>query len=241
MPNGNIKTNKTKMVARVMLVILLISSAINLAGCTKTISGYYYPYDFQYYLSQETRGDDSSIIKIWATSDSNIFDMNDIRFNLLYGTHANKYLDIPNDKGYDLEYYLWYGDKEYQNYTFALYICDLTLDYENKLYSRVDNIENIADHQFIKSISSEEAFSDEYGYVVKQQLFLSNFYYKHIEKITIPKKYIKEDGGCFIIKLVAYYYVGEEKLYSPEEIEYIRFDYEKIEGNVVKINFNANN
>ena len=33
MKNEKIKTNKTKIVARVMLVILLISSAINLAGC----------------------------------------------------------------------------------------------------------------------------------------------------------------------------------------------------------------
>ena len=33
MKNGNIKANKTKILARVMLVILLISSTINLAGC----------------------------------------------------------------------------------------------------------------------------------------------------------------------------------------------------------------
>ena len=33
MKNEKIKTNKTKIIARVMLVILLLSSAINLAGC----------------------------------------------------------------------------------------------------------------------------------------------------------------------------------------------------------------
>ena len=35
MKNGKMKLNKTKIVARVMLVVLLLSSALNLAGCTQ--------------------------------------------------------------------------------------------------------------------------------------------------------------------------------------------------------------
>ena len=35
MKNGKIKLNKTKLIARVMLVVLLFSSALNLAGCTQ--------------------------------------------------------------------------------------------------------------------------------------------------------------------------------------------------------------
>ena len=236
MKNQNLKTNKTKLIAKLMLVAVLGVSILNLTGCYKTPDGCYHPYDYDYYLSQKNN---AARLRIWATSDKNVFKTDDISFNLIYGTHANEYLGRQDKKMYDLEDYLWYGTKEYEDYIFALYICDG--DFRNTFVSDeycIENIENIPDHEFIKSISAEEAFSEDYGYVVRNQiLFPSLFYYKHIEDITIPKEYVKEDRGSFVIKFISYYKDLEKNPYFPSIIEYIIFEYKKVDENTVRINF----
>ncbi len=244
MKNGKIKPNKTKIVARVMLVVLLFSSAINLVGCAKIPDGYYYPNDFEFYLSQETRGDDSSIIKIWATSDSNIFDMNDITFNLLYGTHANQYIGRQNIKKYEIDKYRYYIANEDDSCVFALYICDdefrdVFIPDEYNVDST--NIQNIPNHKFISSMDEEKAFSEEYGYIVKSNfIFSPSFYYKHIESITIPQEYIENTCGRFVIKLVLFSKNIEEQLYLSQKIEHIVFEYEKLDDGTVSIKFKTN-
>ncbi len=228
---------KTKLIARIMLLVLLLASALSFAGCGRVPDGYYDPYDFEYYLSQNMRGDDATILKIWATSNKNVFDTNNITFILLYGTHANQYVGRQDTKFYDLERYLEYGTRKYEDYTFALYICDWTMEHEDVFYENIYDIENIVDHEFIKSINAEEAFSEEYGYIVENWFLLDGFLYNHIESITIPKEYIKENRGRFVIKLVAFYENSETEQYLPQKVEDIVFEYEKIDVNTVKINF----
>lgn len=229
---------KAKLIARIMLLILLLASAVSFAGCGRVPDGYIHTADYRYTLSQKYYGDDT-LLKIRAISDKTVFDMDDISFNLIYGTHANKYIGRQDIKFYDLEHYLEGGRIEYENYTFALYICEGEVGMSHLIYENeyVDNLENISGHKLIKTISSNEAFSDEYGYIVRYYGLFENFNYKHIENITIPKEYIKGDSGSFLIKIISFLKNVETKQYSPKIVEYIVFEYEIIDENTVKIKF----
>ena len=66
---------------------------------------------------------------------------------------------------------------------------------------------------------------------------LSNFDFKNVEDITIQKEYIKGDSGSFLIKIVAFWKDTETNQDSPYIVEYIVFEYEKIENDTVKIKF----
>ena len=234
----NFKTNKRKFVAKIMLLVLLATSALSFAGCAKVPDGYINTDEYRYTLSQKYYGD-STLLKIKAISDKTVFDIDDISFKLIYGTHANKYMGRQDIKNYESEDYLECGTRKYEDYTFALYICEGEVGMSRLIYGNeyVDNIENIEGHKLIKIINSNEAFSDEYGYLVRRYVLLSNFDFKHVEDITIPKEYIKGDSGSFLIKIVAFWKDTDTNQDSPYIVEYIVFEYEKIENDTVKIKF----
>jgi len=237
MRNQSNKSNKTKFIARVLLLILLLTSVFSLAACEKTPEGYYDDYDFEYSKGQNMRGDDATALIFKAVSDKNTFEIDKISFNIMLGTHANKYIGRQDNKTYDLEYYLYYGEKEYDNYLFAIYICDENSSSSDVMNFCPDDIESKDGYYLVKQIGSVDAFSDEYGYIVQQYLFLSSFYLKHIEEITIPQEFVNENQGRFSIKLVQFYKNTEKNQYSAEKVEAIDFEYEKTDENTVRINF----
>ena len=231
---------KTKLIARIMLLVLLLASALSFAGCGRVPQGYYDPYDFNYNLNQEERG---SELRISAVSNTDIFDINDISFNLLLGTHANKYIGRQHPKGYEKEHYLYYSNRELKNaqggeYVFALYISDIENLYMEQHIADIANIEN---YEYILSINEEVAFSEEYGYIVENWFLLDSFLYNHIESITIPSENIRNDIGSFVVHFVCYIENYTNNCYDVIYDELVIFDYQKIDEKTVHIDFGMEN
>ena len=96
MKNGKIKLNKTKLIARVMLVVLLFAGALNLAGCgNKGLEAGF-----------DTTGiggcDDAPIFKCAYKSDVTEFDIENVTLRFYYGgfyelfeTATEQYLSYP--------------------------------------------------------------------------------------------------------------------------------------------------
>ena len=145
----NFKNFKTKLIARVMLIVLLLASAVNLAGCT---SGY------KYYRYQEIDAINRRPMTFRAKSITNIFDLENINLDLEFGIHKLSFLGQMDEN--PKEQY------PYRNYNigFSIYICDgeYIVDFPDSL-TRLDKVEN---HFFVREIKEDEAFTKEYGYSV---------------------------------------------------------------------------
>ena len=238
MPNGNIKTNKTKIVARVMLVILLISSTINFCSC-----------DMKYrYIknSFESSHDHISYLPSYfvATSNTRFFDINDVTFNIAYATHQ---IQAKNPKA---EYSNALG--ETPPLYFGLYISPYQITYEdfwgfeNQEYNDISSLRNIEGYTFVNEITDEEVFTKEYALTPTPSFISNGSIYNHTESITIPNEYITGDHGGFMLKLICFFYreaavdvLGEpiNEGYYCMYVQHINFYYEKIYQNTIKIDF----
>ena len=226
---------KIKFLARVILLVLLLSSALGLLGCSKIPNGYYYPYDASYRLLS-----DGSKMKICAISNTNVFNKNNVTFDLLIGTHANKYIGRQNLYKCEIDDYPYYGYRElgkYGEYVFALYLSE---EYRYGLPVDSNNITEITNYEFIQSISEKDAFSEEYGYVVKDNIiFPPTFYFKHKESITISQEKISNKDGTFILTLACYIVDFDNNSYHIVFSEELYFHYQQIDENTIIINFNG--
>ena len=91
----------------------------------------------------------------------------------------------------------------------------------------------IDNHYFVKEISEEEAFSDEYGFTMS---YWKGITYNHIEKITIPSEFFANETGVFVVKLIAFHEtVNEGDNYYTSTARYIEFDYQVVDDNTIKI------
>ena len=179
MKNTNFKINKTKLVAKVMLLVLLLASALNLGACSRVSQvnrGQYY--------RQALPGDHG--VSIMAVSNTNEFDLNNISFQLYIGLHLKSYSlmdwittdknelltktyevsEIPDIDSYKNFYYIVYASNSH----------DLDPD---------DDVLNYA--YILKEIPFEESFKDG-AYNFTKMPFSSDYYYNHSEIITIPKE-----------------------------------------------------
>ena len=81
-----IKFNKTKIVARVMLVVLLLSSAINLAGCSNNWLEINNNEGIEWGLkSSGLRREEVNLVSVAYKSDKKEFDVNDVTLTFFYG------------------------------------------------------------------------------------------------------------------------------------------------------------
>ena len=214
---NSLKNKKSIIAARVMLIILLLTSAVNLGACVKK---------YKYYLFQWVDGVHTHPTLIRVNSYSDTFEINDLTLDLEIGIHKlslfGKMDDYP--KG---QYPDGYSNK---NIGFVLYICDGSLSETFPYF--VDDIQNVDGHLFIKEIPEEQAFSREYGH--------NSFKCNHIESITIPKEYVSEDRGTFVIKLATYSNPYDSnsldyEFLSREYIFFILLEYEKISNDQIRI------
>ena len=227
MKNGAIKPNKTKIVARVMLVVLLLSSAINLSGCQG--------YPTQKYILNSEKDEvwGASPIRLVATSDTKAFNKNNIQFDLSFAMYsANSQGDLKYDDN------VYYDFVNGFDITYGIYITDTQnmwqSDYDEAF--TVDNIESIENHCFIKKITEEEAFSEEYTRIYPTFAIGSGGdIYNHTETITIPEKFIFANRGTFVITIIAFYWLEESKTYTAFESSRIEFDYKEIDENSIEI------
>ena len=206
-----------------MLLILLLSSAINLAGCSRGINNYV--------LMKRSDRQLPCPIGLQASSDVNIFSIDDITFDLSYAMHSIYNSGKP---GIDPDYY--YNEYLY-NYDviYGLYIASERgyMSDSIKQDSYVEDIKNIENHHFIKMITEEEALSKEYLMIKPWFAYGYGFYkYNHTEKITIPKEFIVGNQGSFVIVI---YMFAKPYWYQVLDYASIIFDYVVVDDDTVEI------
>ena len=169
-------------------------------------------------------------IMFGARFDTDTFAKDDVTFDLYYGVH-----DIGYDEKYNTDPKFGYRKEGNETIFFGLYICraehslDVVNDMEILDYMMIEN------HYFVKEISEEEAFSEEYGFTMS---YLKGITYNHNEKISIPTEFLTEEKGSFVVKLIAFHEpMIEGDNYYTSTARHIDFDYQIVDENTIKIIF----
>ena len=207
---------QTRYIFRVLLILLIIT--LSVTGCGQK-SGFEKGFDYTF---TPTR------IMFGAKSDTDTFPKNDVTFDLYYGVH-----DVKDDKKYGTDPKTFYQKEGDETVFFGLYICDAehSLDVMNDM--EISDYKMIENHYFVKEISEEEAFSDEYGFTMS---YWKGITYNHSETITIPTEFFEEETGSFAIKLIAFHEpTNEGDHYYTSTACHIEFDYQGVDENTIKI------
>lgn len=208
----------TRRVFRTLLILLMVS--LFTTGCGQKSE---FEKGFDYTFTPDS-------MMFGIKSDTDTFSKNDVTFDLYYGVHdigyAEKYHTDPKSS---------YQKEGYETIFFGLYICkaeyslDVVNDMEISDYKMIDN------HYFVKKISEEKAFSEEYGFTMS---YWKGITYNHSEKITIPTEFFANETGSFVVKLIAFHEpMTEGGNYYTSAARYIEFDYQVIDDNTIKIKF----
>ncbi|MBO5715748.1 MAG: hypothetical protein J6S23_05085 [Clostridia bacterium] len=213
MKNENLKTNKTKLIARLMIVVILATGVLNLVGCNNK-------YKYNYFRVQQIEAEHYQPAVLRVNSTTNIFEIDDCTLDLEIGIHKLSLFGRIDDNAKEKEY----AYSQNQNITFALYFCD---DEMAEVYPQsTQNIKSIEGHLFVKEITEEQAFTKEYGY--------NNLKCNHVEKITIPIEYIDANSGAVVLKL-AIYFVDKDSQYTCNRFFYIKLEFQRTDDNTIKI------
>ncbi len=182
-------------ISKIMVILILLFNILTLSGCENTNISNAYICEGQPLFNRNYPA-----IQMVVGYDTNIFNKNNIAFNLAYATHSS---DDPKSR----EYEPYYKNEMY----FALYISPYDnvisdyfipfKEYEDDGIS-LEEIKSIDNFIFVKGMKEEEAFSKEYLY--KHTLFKD--FYNHVENVTIPWDYVKKCNNKIRIILIAFYY-----------------------------------
>ena len=220
------KFNNSRLVARVMLIIFLLTSVVVFSGCDM---------EYNYILGSHVvyEGSDYSPMHFIATSMTDTFDKDDVTFNIAYAMHQAQARTKSAYGTFGESYPLY----------FALFICPLEnceeyQSFYQNILTNEDDMKNIDGYTFVRGIDEKDAFSKGYG-LISTPFFISRGYiYEHTENITIPRKYISEKRGAFMLKFVCFYWNDERQSYVNLYAKTIKFDYFEIDENTIKIAFN---
>ena len=184
---------KTKLIARIILLVLLLASAVSFAGCSQFHKYVYFAAD------NVSGGPDPKLIKSARVStDTKEFYDTDLNVDLYIGMHElNLFGQVKSNPKEQLPHI-------YQNDTFRLSVL-LCKESEKGKYESVE----------LKRIEDEELFSKEYGYISTPFFINNGITYMHIEEITIPKDYFYKDYGRVLIKLELSGYIEEHDEFYP--------------------------
>ena len=221
---------KTKFVARIMFLVLLLASALSFAGCAG------YP-NKKYILT--THIDNyilESQIRLRATSDTKVFSKNDITFDLSYAMHSRNIwgkssLQTSNDL------YSTYIEK--YDVVYGVYILANGYDAWDRRYDAplsVENIEDVNNYYFIKKLSENEALSEDYVRIYPNFAVGNGAdRYNHTESITIPQEVVANTNGMFVVCIIAFVWDEDNSIYNSFELSKIEFSYETIDENIIEI------
>ena len=164
------ETKRIKLIARVMLLLLLLASALSFAGCAE--KGKYK------YISSCSQ---VKAINATAYISDTEFDIDNVNIDLYYGVHElNIFGQKESNPKEQLPNTLW-------NSEFTLLIC-LCNAIHRSYYKDDCCVE-------IKKIGDSDLFSEDYGYI-STPFFISNgVIYKHRENIQIPSYMFDKDSG----------------------------------------------
>ena len=216
------KTNRTKLIARVMLVILILVSSTSFVGCARGADKYA---KVRYYQPGHF-----SPIDMMVSSNSKTFLKDDVTFNLSYGFQKILY-DGEFDNRVDYNYFI----EEYE-LIYGLYIANDDY-YKTVINSHwyTNDIENIEGCQFVRQISEEEALSDDYWVVTPHFAYGYGFReFKHTEKITIPREYVNNPSGYFYIIITMFGITNDGSYVALESVK-LECYYKELDENTIEI------
>ena len=205
---------KKKYILAIIAILLCLSFC--LAGCDKVYeSGDFYV------------GFMIPVILMGVRAQTDTFSIDNVVLDLYYAFYNNTY---PNPDG------------AYTHYTvsgvvFGLYICNKDLIFEPKQGDIIEDYKKLDNQYFVKEITEEEAFPNGYGYSYNRRT--GAVAYDHSETITIPKEFFNEKSGEFLIKIYHFRMSLEyEGKYKRALMGYVELDYERLDENTVKLDFN---
>lgn len=212
--------NPTRRVFMVLLILLIVSLFATSCGQKSEFEkGFGYTFT-------------PHVIMFGARSDTESLAKDNVTFDLYYGIH-----DMGYSEKYDTDPKSVYIKSHLENSKifFGLYICDVdySLDVVNDM--EISDYKMIDNHYFVKEISEEEAFSEEYGFTMS---YWKGIIYNHSEKITIPTEFFAEETGSFVIKLVAFHEpMTEGDNYYTSIVGNFELDYQIIDEHTIRIIF----
>ena len=207
--NLKTKTNTVKQIlAKVMLVVVLLTSVLSLSGCVTSQEYVYFGHknDFGY----------SNLLEKRLSVEKNEYLNSDIMVELSLGMHKlNLWGQADNDPKKQLPNSLY--DNEF---TVDIFLCKLLDD-------------DTFDSKKIMTITDDELFSKKYGYIYTPFFINNGVKFAHSEKITIPKEYFQKPSGKVLIQVELLITPPGEEQYSYATYTFtIRY---KKEGDMVKL------
>ena len=210
------KANKTKLIARVMLLVLLLASALSFAGCTTTP---------KYRFIPDYNNDSSITVSVY--SDTNVFDIDNVNLTVSYSAHElNIFGQVSNNPKDQIPYIFS------SQLSMEICICNnaghngIGMGYKVTPCCRT-----------YKTIEEDELFTQKYGHI-ETPFFISNgIVFKHSETITIPGDFFVENKGKIRIRFFLYdeyslNHMIDNRVSASEtgvSIEYKKIDDNKIE------------
>ena len=182
--NLKTKTNTVKQIlAKVMLVILLLTSVLGLSGCVKSqlTQGQYFDQTYS-----------GTRYGLRVVSNTKEFDLDNVTFQLNIGIHKKEY-SLIDWLTTDIEVLLSKSEDvflTFDNYSSMYYVIYIA----NPDMEEIDFRENILKYDSVlryKEISYSESYKDgKYNY--SRMPLSGKIYYNNCETITIPKDYFVE-------------------------------------------------
>ena len=196
-------------------LLLLLAFCMLFTGCRREVNSVF---------EKDSIG---GAIRIGVKSETDVFDIDNVTLDLYYSfwdiDYCQKYKTPPKNS------YIFadMGD----DIIFGMYFCD-SESYDDVCNDEfISNYMNIDGHYYVKSISDEEAFTEEYG-------FQSGKKCNHSEKITIPKEIFSKEKEYLVIKIIGFQEpLTEGGEYYTNRSGYIDLEYRKIDENTVQIDF----
>lgn len=213
----SLQNRKITLTARVILILLLITSALSFAGCRQLDKYVYFASD------NISGGPDPHLIKQAHVSiEKTEFCDSDISVNLYMAMHKLSFLgQVKTNPKEQLPNLFW----KYE-FSLSINICK---------ESEEDNYESVE----LKKISDEELFSKKYGYIDTPFFINNGVTYMHREKITIPKEYFYKDYGNVLIELELFQYLEEAGEYYSCITYTFTLKYKNVNGKIVLSGYSA--
>ncbi|MBE5730800.1 MAG: hypothetical protein E7350_02460 [Clostridiales bacterium] len=202
------------------VVIILLISTLVVTGCEKK-------YKIERGFESLPK---SALITIGARSETDTFTKDNVAFDIYYGLYDIGY----NEKNYP-DPKVHYNSKENESILFGLYIC--TEEYVSDIMNgaKIPDYKTIENHYFVKEISEQEAFMEEYGFRMSRWKGTT---YNHKEENTIPAEFFCKEKGDFVVKIIAYCFskpMTKGKNFIATTWCGSIFTYETIDENTIRI------
>ncbi len=169
-----------------LILIMFVIIVTTMMGCVQHSK---YEKGFSYTFAPDS-------IMLGVRSDTNSFKKDSVIINISYSMH-----DIGYEKKHNADFRSDYMITGYDKIVFGLYICDYEHRFDVLNSFEVADYKNIDNHYFIKEISEEDAFSDEYG---RTMSYWSGITYNHSEELIIPADFFTKEDGIVVVKLAAF-------------------------------------